>query len=123
VTTIAAPATAWDALEAALRQRRPVHVSYHATQRLVCPHTLGWNNGRPLLLGYQTGGQTSTGPLPADPRRRWRCLFVDEVDNVVAADDDSAWGTADNYNPAHPFPAVNEITMPSPQMARDTPLR
>ena len=37
-----------------------------------------------MLLGYQTGGQTSTGALPADPRQRWRCLFIDEIDQVLA---------------------------------------
>ena len=64
-----------------------------------------------MLLAYQTGGQTSTGTLPADPRRRWRCLFVDEVEQVVAADPASAWGTADNYNYSHPFNAIDDVTL------------
>ena len=63
-----------------------------------------------MLLGYQTGGQTSTGALPADPRQRWRCLFVDEVDRVLL-DMSAPWGTADNYNPAHPFPAIDEVSL------------
>ena len=63
-----------------------------------------------MLLGYQTGGQTSTGALPADPRKRWRCLFVDEIDQVVA-EPPARWGTADNYNPSHPFPAIDEVTI------------
>jgi predicted DNA-binding transcriptional regulator YafY len=41
MTTTAAMATTWAALEAALRQRRPVRVSYHGKQRLICPHALG----------------------------------------------------------------------------------
>ena len=102
---------AWAALEAALRQRHPVLVGYHDRQRLVCPHALGWKNDRPMLLAYQTGGETTTGALPADPRKRWRCLFVDEVDSVVAADEASAWGTANNYNPSHPFNAIDEVTV------------
>jgi hypothetical protein len=101
---------AWDVLEAALRQRRPVHVSYHGRRRLLCPHALGWKDGRPMLLGYQTGGQTSTGALPPDPRQRWRCLFVDEVDHVLV-DMDAPWRTADNYNPAHPFPAIDQVAL------------
>jgi hypothetical protein len=59
---------AWEPLETALRQRRPINVTYHGRQRLICPHALGWNNTRPLLLAYQTGGDTTTGTLPADPR-------------------------------------------------------
>ena len=111
MTTNAAPPTTWAALEDALRQRRPVRVTYHGKQRLICPHALGWNNNRPMLLGYQTGGQTSTGTLPADPRRRWRCLFVDEIEQIVTADPASRWGSADNYNPSHPFNAINNVTL------------
>jgi len=101
---------AWAVLEAALRQRRPVCVSYHGRQRLVCPHALGWKNNRPMLLAYQSGGQTSAGALSADPRKRWRCMFVDEVDQVVAAEP-ATWGTADNYNASHPFNAIDEVTI------------
>ena len=64
-----------------------------------------------MLLGYQTGGQTSTGTLPADPRKRWRCMFVDEVEQVVAAEPASPWQSADNYNDAHPFSTIDEITV------------
>jgi hypothetical protein len=64
-----------------------------------------------MLLGYQTGGQTSTGALPADPRHRWRCLFVDEIEHVVTADPASPWQTADNYNPSHPFNSIDHVTI------------
>ncbi len=110
----------WAVLEGALRERRPVHVAYHGRRRLLCPHALGWKEGRPMLLGYQTGGQTSSGALPADPRQRWRCLFVDEMDHVLV-DMTAAWGTANNYNPAHPFPAVDEVAVAVP--ASNRPLR
>jgi hypothetical protein len=111
MTTTAALPAAWSALEAALRDRRPVIVSYHGRQRILCPHALGWKAGRPLLLGYQTGGQTSTKALPADPRKRWRCLYIDEIDHLVAENTAGRWGTADNYNHAHPFPAIDEVTI------------
>jgi hypothetical protein len=111
MTTTAVMPPAWAPLEAALRGRHPVQVYYHGRQRLICPHALGWKDGRALLLGYQVGGQTSTGALPADPRHRWRCLFVDEVDQVSTAQPDSPWGTADNYNYSHPFPAIDEVTV------------
>jgi WYL domain len=111
MTTTTPRPPAWAQLEAALRQRRPVRVSYHGKQRVICPHALGWKNGKAMLLGYQTGGQTTTGILPADPRKRWRCLFIDDIDQVVAADPASTWGTADNYNHTHPFPAIDEVTI------------
>ncbi|MGH9223566.1 MAG: hypothetical protein ACRD2W_07210 [Acidimicrobiales bacterium] len=103
---------AWVLLEAALRQPRPVRLTYHGRRRLICPHALGWNsNGRPMLLACQTGGQTSTGALPADPRHRWRCMFVDEVDHVDAADPASPWETGDNYNHLRPFHAIDNVTI------------
>ncbi len=111
MTTIATLPTAWALLDAALRARRPVQVSYHRRRRLICPHALGWSNAKPIVLGYQTGGQTSTGTLDADPRKRWRCLFVDQIDQVIPADLASPWGTADNYNHSHPFPANTEVAI------------
>lgn len=111
MTTTSGPPTAWATLEAALRQRRPVLLSYHRKQRLVCPHALGWKNDRPMLLAYQTGGETTAGTLPADPRKRWRCLFIDEVDSIAAVDPTSAWATANNYNPAHPFHVIDKVTV------------
>jgi len=102
--------TAWAALEAALRERLPVRVTYHGHERVLCPHALGWHNGRPMLLGYQAGGWTSTGVLDADPRKRWRCLFVDEVGKVVA-EPGKAWASADNYDPTHPFSSIDDVAV------------
>jgi hypothetical protein len=86
---------AWAVLERALTERRPVQVSYHGQQRLLCPHALGWKNGRPKVLSYQAAGTTSTGPLPPDPRQRWRSMFIDEIQEPIIVD--GTWETADNY--------------------------
>jgi hypothetical protein len=59
---------AWAVLEQALRHKHPVHMRYRGNERLVCPHALGWKNGRAKALVYQTGGTTGEGELPADPR-------------------------------------------------------
>lgn len=111
MTTTAALPTAWALLEAALRHRRPVLVDYHGKDRLVCPHALGWKNDRPMVLAYQSGGDTTSGTLAADPRKRWRCLFIDEIDQVGAAAPDDAWASADNYNPSHPFHVIDKVAV------------
>jgi predicted DNA-binding transcriptional regulator YafY len=111
MTTMAAVAPAWDIVEAALRQRRPVRLTYHGRQRTVCPHALGWKNDKAMLLAYQTAGQTGTGSLPAGPRSRWRNFFVDEIDHVDLADPADPWETADNYNPTHPFNSIDELSI------------
>lgn len=113
-----APPAAWAPLEAALRHCRPVQVSYHGRQRLICPHALGWKNARPMVLGFQVGGQTSTGALDPDPGKRWRCMFIDEIDFVVA-DPTTPWGTADNYNPSRPFNSIDQVTLAIPSNPPD----
>lgn len=104
--TVSLP-TFTDALVAALVDRRPVAVVYHGRRRVVCPHAIGCTGDRAIMLAYQIGGETSTGRLPTDPTRRWRCFYVDEIEEV--ADDDGLWQSADNYNPARPFPAACDV--------------
>ncbi|MGH9069728.1 MAG: hypothetical protein ACRDX8_00840 [Acidimicrobiales bacterium] len=101
--------SAWNTLEAALRQRRPVELIYHGRQRIVCPHALGWKNNKAMLLAYQTAEHTSTDALHADPRRQWRNLFVDDINHLTLADPASLWETADNYNAAHPFNSIDQL--------------
>ena len=86
----------WDLLAQALRERRTVRARYQGADRALCPHALGWKNGRPKLLAYQIAGSTSHGALPAEPQQRWRSMFVDEIEAAVFTDD--PWGTADNYS-------------------------
>ncbi|MGH9069344.1 MAG: hypothetical protein ACRD0J_17910 [Acidimicrobiales bacterium] len=115
MTGISLLPSAWALLDVALRARRPVSVSYHGRRRVVCPHALGWNKTRPLVLSYQTGGQTTTGTLDADPHKRWRCMYVDEIDQVLPTAPDSPWGTADNYNPSDPSPAIDHVAIAIPR--------
>jgi hypothetical protein len=109
VTSVSVLPTGWASLAEALCTRRPVWVTYHGRSRLLCPHALGWKAGRAMVLGYQTGGETSTGVLDRDPAKRWRLLYVDEIDEIAASDPTSSWGTACNYNASRPFPAIDEL--------------
>jgi hypothetical protein len=52
--------------------------------------------------------------LPADPNQHWRCFFVDEVENVVAADQAAPWGTAANYHASRPFNAIDYVSIAVP---------
>jgi hypothetical protein len=51
----------------------------------------------PGLCNCASGGTTGEGELPADPRQRWRSLFVDEVEQATISM--GAWETAENYTP------------------------
>ena len=112
MTTTTTRPPAWDTLQAALRQRRPVQLTYHGRQRTICPHALGWKNNKPMLLAYQTDRHnTNTQDLPGDPRKQWRNLFVDDISHAVFADPATTWQTADNYNPTHPFNAIDQLAV------------
>jgi hypothetical protein len=111
MTTTTTIADHWVQIESAIRTRTPIWITYHGRNRLVCPHAMGWKANRAMLLAYQTGGQTSAGSLPADPHQRWRCLYLDQINQILAAEENSDWQTADNYNPAQPFPAIDTVTI------------
>ena len=96
ITTNSSLPPAWAVLARALSERRAVRARYHGQQRILCPHALGWKHGRPKVLAFQAGGNTSEGVLPQDPRQRWRSMFVDEIEGLVITDD--SWATADNYS-------------------------
>ena len=108
MSTPLTPTVAWARLAQALRQRRPVQVSYHGRQRTVCPHALGWKNHRAMLLAYQADGHTSP-EAHTDPRKRWRCLYLDHIEDVAVAENTAPWQTADNYNASRPFPTTVEV--------------
>lgn len=86
--------TAWHVLHTALTQRRAIRATYHGHLRVLCPHALGWKNGRAKALVYQSA---IIGPPSTRDPRGWRSLFVDEIYDAVISDDQ--WRTADNYTP------------------------
>jgi len=108
---------AWDLLAQAITTRCSVRASYHGHDRTLCPHLLGWKNGRALTLCYQSAGSTSRGSLGRD-HQRWRWMFVDEIHDAVMTD--TRWQTAPNYNPdtapidiiEHAAPADTTSTTP-----------
>jgi predicted DNA-binding transcriptional regulator YafY len=107
MTTTTRP-LAWGILEQALRQQRPVRLTYHGRQRTVCPHALGWKNGRALLLAYQSAGPAHSA---AEPRQGWRNLFVDDISDVTLADAATAWESAESYNASHPFNVIDQLSV------------
>jgi hypothetical protein len=96
--TLSAPPTppsAWEVLKRALTERRAVRARYHGHERVLCPHALGWKNGRAKVLAYQSDGTTGRGALPPPPQC-WRSMFVDELEQPTITND--RWQTADNYS-------------------------
>ncbi len=84
---------AWEVLAEGLVTRRPVRAGYHGSSRLLCPHVLGWRNGRAKALSYQLDAASGGAPVPPD--QRWRLMFIDEIEDATLVDGD--WQTATNY--------------------------
>lgn len=98
---------AWAVLERALTDKKPVRVRYHGHGRVLCPHALGWKNGRAKVLSYQARGTTSHGPLPDNPQQRWRSMFVDEIEDPTITD--GPWETAENHS--HNSNCIDELEL------------
>ena len=64
--------TAWNLLHAAITQRRTIRARYHDHLRILSPHAIGWKNGRPKTLVYQTA---LIDPPPTHDPRGWRSLI------------------------------------------------
>jgi hypothetical protein len=85
--------TTWAVLHEALDVRRPVRARYHGRLRVLCPHAIGWKNGRAKVLAFQAAVIDAQSSDPVG----WRSLFVDEIEDAELSDDN--WRTADNYTP------------------------
>jgi len=66
---------------AAISQRRRIRFSYDGKERIAEPHDYGIQNGRARLLTYQTGGQSSSGHLPA-----WRLVDLSKITDLEILD-------------------------------------
>lgn len=65
----------------------------------------------PCCLVTRSAGTRAQGR--SRPTLGSRCLFVDEVDQVLAARPDSPWGTVGNYNYSRPSPPSTRPPWPS----------
>jgi len=61
----------------AILEKQQVHAYYKDCHRQMCPHVIGWKNGKAHALFYQFAGQSSNGNLP-----QWHCMDLDEVSTV-----------------------------------------
>ncbi|MEM8696488.1 MAG: WYL domain-containing protein [Pseudomonadota bacterium] len=92
----------FETLRSAIENRQQVLCYYKDHDRELCPHTLGYKDGREKVLGFQFGGGSSKG-LPDGGE--WRCMFVDDIQNLEVRDGD--WHTSDNHS--QPQTCVDDV--------------
>ena len=112
MTTTILPA-AWAPLHAALRARRPV---YHLLPRPPpdrLPPRPGPEN-KPAhghRLQNRRTNQHRDAPRRPPDRDGGACTSTKSPTSLAGPKQQAQWATADNYNPAHPFPAIDHITI------------
>lgn len=62
----------------------------------MCPHAIGYKNGKLHALFYQFGGQSSSGPIQPHSQNNWRCIDVTKLVDVEIKDGE--WYTASNHS-------------------------
>jgi hypothetical protein len=102
---VAGVPTTYDVIREAIINKHQVTGWYRGHFREMCPHTLGWKNGKRHALLYQFDGTSSSGLHPDGSRLNWRCLDVDDLSTVEARDGD--WHSAPNHS--RPQSCIDEV--------------
>jgi hypothetical protein len=94
----------WDAIV----KKKRIEARYKGHPRLLCPHILGYKEGKEQCLFYQCGGTSASGLGPPGSSRNWRCIPLDGLDEVELRD--GAWYTAHNHA-SRPQNCVDQIVI------------
>jgi len=86
------PSHSFESIRQAMAGRKVVIATYDGFTRRMCPHTLGYKNGREKALLYQFAGGSKSGLGPAGSPENWRCVFIDRLSDVQI--EDGEWHTA-----------------------------
>ena len=107
--------SAYEMIRQAILNREQVVATYHGYRREMCPHVIGrkWKKDRKgnftmqeeHALFYQFGGQSSSGLKPDGSPDNWRCIQLDDLENVTTRP--GAWHTAPNHS--RPQTCVDDI--------------
>jgi hypothetical protein len=86
----------FDLVREAVENRQQVFALYRGHRRQMCPHVLGWKNGRRQALFYQFGGTSDSGLQWDGSPMNWRCIPVDDLKDLRLVD--GPWHTAPNHS-------------------------
>jgi hypothetical protein len=69
----------YELIREAIIERRQVIATYKGQRREMCPHAIGYTNGREQGLFFEFGGESSSGPPDGG---QWCCLPIAELDSI-----------------------------------------
>jgi len=99
----------YDEVRAAIANKKQVLATYSGHRREMCPHAIGIGPaGNEQALFYQFAGGSSRGDVAKlDEKDRWRCMALEDLENVEVVDGD--WHSAGNHSV--PNTCINEIDL------------
>lgn len=82
-------------LRQAIMRKQAVTAVYDGYRRELSPHAIGDKHGVPHVLAYQSGGESSQGPIVAGAYHNWRCFEVSRLEILAVGD---GWTSVPNYS-------------------------
>src|SRR5438128_7726400 len=70
----------------AIVNKQQIVAEYLDHTRYLCPHVLGYKNGREQCLFYQFGGTSESGLGPDGSPENWRCIPIAGLTDVRVLD-------------------------------------
>lgn len=86
----------YDLIHEAIENKMQVIATYKGHHREMCPHVLGTKHGVTQCLFYQFGGHSSSGQIVPGSPKNWRCLILDELEDVSIRP--GSWHTGSNHS-------------------------
>lgn len=81
-----------DLFRQAILEQQVVACIYRGFRRQLCPHAIGWKDGRRRAIAFQFDGESSSGLRLGG---EWKCIPLDEVhDSAVKP---GPWRSAPDY--------------------------
>jgi hypothetical protein len=80
----------------AILNKKQVIATYDDLRREMCPHVLGYKNGREQALFYQFGGASKSGLQPSGSPSNWRCIPLERL--IIHEVRDGQWHPGPNYD-------------------------
>jgi hypothetical protein len=88
----------YDLIKQAIEQKKAITGFYHGQYREMCPHVLGYKNGKRHALFYQFAGQSNSRPIQPDGSPvNWRCIDIDDLTHVAIKDIEH-WHSAPDHS-------------------------
>jgi len=88
--------SSYELIKQAIIDKDQITATYQGYDREMCPHVIGRKNGRAQALFYQFGGESSSGLGPVGSDGNWRCIPIDQLENVQVRK--GPWYTGSNHS-------------------------